>query len=81
MTDTERIGTGCIVVANQKWNYIQHQTPSEIIYIKCYDSFQGKDGIAKSCPHTACDVFGEKEFEGEVKPRESIEVRLVVLHE
>jgi hypothetical protein len=66
--------------AKQRWNYIQHQTPDEIILIKCFDSFQGKDGVAKYAAHVATDILNEPEYEGEVKPRESVEVRLVVLH-
>ena len=49
--------------------------------IKCFDSYQGRDGIAKYCAHVATDILNEPPYDGEVKPRESVEVRLVVLHE
>jgi predicted N-acetyltransferase YhbS len=54
--------------------------PDEVILLKCYDSLQGKDGSALYCGHVAVQVDGDDEGIAQelVKPRESIEVRLVV---
>ncbi|KZT38894.1 hypothetical protein SISSUDRAFT_705890 [Sistotremastrum suecicum HHB10207 ss-3] len=60
---------------NQKhmWYYLAHQTPEEVMFIKCFDS--ETDGRARLTPHTAFDL--------DVPPgtpnRESIEVRALVL--
>jgi hypothetical protein len=72
--------TPLFVAAAQRWNYISHQLPSEAIFLRCYDSWQGRDGKAKFGPHVAGDVTGEKKLELPEVPRTSIEVRLVVLH-
>ncbi|KAK4053263.1 hypothetical protein OIO90_004037 [Microbotryomycetes sp. JL221] len=71
-------GTGLGVSNNtsQRWHYVRHQMPSEGLLLKCFDS-------AHYAAHVACDVFGEEPVEDAhfvERPRESIEVRLVVLH-
>lgn len=68
------------IEAHQRWSYIQHQMPSEVIFLRCFDTEMGAGGIAKFCPHVACDVLGEPELDGPVVPRTSIELRMVVLH-
>lgn len=67
----------------QQWAYVRHQMPDEIILLKCYDSAQGADGSALYCGHVAVQVDGDAEgVDPElVRPRESIEVRLVCLWE
>ena len=65
----------------QRWNYIQHQRPDEVVLLKCFDSLQGSGGNALFGPHVALqDVKGEPAWDGPQLPRESIEVRLIVLH-
>lgn len=67
----------------QEWGYIRHQMPEEVILLKCYDSDQGASGSALYCAHVAVQVDGDAEGidPGLVKPRESIEVRLVAVWE
>lgn len=76
-------GTGLDVFpsTSQRWGYIRHQMPNEVIFLKCYDSWQGKDGSALHVPHVAVEVEGEQDGVPEelIRPRESIEVRLVAL--
>ncbi|CAD6580511.1 MAG: hypothetical protein TREMPRED_002763, partial [Tremellales sp. Tagirdzhanova-0007] len=69
--------------AAQSWSYIRHQQSDEIIYLKCFDSMQGADGSALYVGHVAVKVDGdEDEIAPElIRPRESIEVRLVALWE
>lgn len=69
--------------ASQSWSYIRHQQPDEIIFLRCYDSFQGEDGSAGYGGHVAVQVDHDEEgIEPElIRPRESIEVRLVALWE
>jgi len=57
-----------------KWYYLHKQTPSEVTFIKCFDS--KTDGRARRVPHSA---FVNEEYEGEAS-RESIEVRALVFH-
>ena len=57
-----------------RWFYLKEQTPSEVMLIKCFDS--KADGRARRTPHSA---FIDPGTEGE-SPRESIEVRALVLH-
>lgn len=59
----------------QKWCYISRQMPDEPILLKIYDS-EVRDGDANYAPHTGCDINGEESLE----PRQSIEVRLVVVY-
>ena len=67
----------------QEWAYIRHQMPDEVILLKCYDSAQGEDGSALYCAHVAVQVDDDAEGidPALVKPRESIEVRLVAVWE
>ncbi|RSH95481.1 hypothetical protein EHS25_000573 [Saitozyma podzolica] len=69
--------------ASQHWAYIRHQMPDEIIFLRCYDSDQGKHGEALYCGHVAVQVDGDAEGidPGLIRPRESIEVRLVAIWE
>lgn len=57
--------------------------PHEGIFLKCYDSFPGSDGSAMFCGHVAVVVDGDAEGidPAPVRPRESVEVRLVALCE
>jgi hypothetical protein len=59
---------------NHKWHYLDRQTPSEVLLIKCFDS--KTDGRARRVPHTA---FVDEERVGEAS-RQSIEVRALVFH-
>lgn len=63
----------------QRWGYIRHQMPDEVVWLKCFDSAQGSDGSALYSGHVAVDVGAQDGDEG--VPRESIEVRLVALWE
>ncbi|ORY27075.1 hypothetical protein BCR39DRAFT_599510 [Naematelia encephala] len=63
----------------QKWYYVRHQMPNEIVYLMCYDS------TTNVCAgHTAIEV-GEQDRQGVdealIKPRESIEVRMIAVWE
>lgn len=66
----------------QQWAYIRHQLPDEVIYLKCFDSFQGSDGSALYCGHVAVEIDDTPGVDPDkVVPRESVEVRLVALWE
>jgi len=67
--------------AGQKWNYLSHQMPNEVTFLRCFDSLQGVDGEALFTPHGSLKVVNDKPYDGEYLPRTSIEVRLVVFHE
>ncbi|WWD20953.1 hypothetical protein CI109_105431 [Kwoniella shandongensis] len=69
--------------STQQWSYIRHQMPDEVILLKCYDSDQGVNGEVLYCGHVAVQVDGDEEGIAPdlVKPRESIEVRLVAVWE
>ncbi|CAD6575443.1 MAG: hypothetical protein TREMPRED_001422 [Tremellales sp. Tagirdzhanova-0007] len=69
--------------AGQSWSYIRHQQSDEIIFLKCFDSMQGADGSALYAGHVAVKVDGEEEGIASelIRPRESIEVRLVAVWE
>lgn len=69
--------------SSQQWAYIRHQMPDEAILLKCYDSDQGKNGEVLYCGHSAAQVDHDAEgiMEEIVRPRESIEVRLVAIWE
>ncbi|ORX38976.1 hypothetical protein BD324DRAFT_618077 [Kockovaella imperatae] len=68
---------------SQHWSYIRHQMPDEIILLKCYDTAQGSDGSVLYCGHVAVKVDNDADGIAPelVRPRESIEVRLVALWE
>ncbi|KAI8799834.1 hypothetical protein BJ742DRAFT_793518 [Cladochytrium replicatum] len=81
---TSMFGTGMDLHYSpiQQWAYIRHQQPDEIIFLKCYDTAQGSDGSALYCGHVAATVDDSEGILPElVKPRESIEVRLVAIWE
>lgn len=67
----------------QKWFYKYHQTPEEVLLIKCFDNKAGVDSDpkfkerAKRVPHSAFEIPGTEDEES----RESIEVRALVFHE
>ncbi|KAL8291265.1 hypothetical protein RQP46_002243 [Phenoliferia psychrophenolica] len=61
----------------QKWSYLSRQQPDEAFLLKIYDS-EVRDGDAAYVPHTGANIHGHN---GEETPRESIEVRVVVLYE
>lgn len=67
----------------QKWFYKYHQTPEEVLLIKCFDNKAGAESDpkyrerAKRVPHSAFEIPGTEDEE----TRESIEVRALVFHE
>lgn len=67
----------------QKWFYKYHQTPEEVLLIKCFDNKAGVESDpkykerAKRVPHSAFEIPGTEDEES----RESIEVRALVFHE
>ncbi|TYJ51929.1 hypothetical protein B9479_007468 [Cryptococcus floricola] len=77
-----QFGTGIQIhySPSQKWSYLRHMTPHEIVVLKCYDSLQGADGGALYAGHVAAEMDdSEGVEEGLVGPRESIEVRMVAV--
>ncbi|ODN83732.1 hypothetical protein L202_01824 [Cryptococcus amylolentus CBS 6039] len=79
-----QFGTGIQIhyAPSQKWCYLRHMTPDEIVVLKCYDSLQGSDGGALYAGHVAAEMDdSEGVEEGLVRPRESIEVRMVAVWE
>lgn len=54
-----------------KWYYKFAQAPNEVLVFKQFDNF----GSARACPHSA---FIDPDYE-EAEPRESIEVRAILL--
>jgi len=58
----------------QKWHYLSAQGTEEVTLIKCFDS---KEGVAKMAPHCSFDDATAPEG---VAPRESVEVRALVLY-
>lgn len=67
----------------QRWYYKWHQTPEEVLLIKCFDNRVGvqsaekEEHRAKRVPHSAFEIPGTEEEEA----RESIEVRCLVFYE
>ncbi|KAF9525714.1 hypothetical protein CPB83DRAFT_795818 [Crepidotus variabilis] len=61
---------------NHKWGYYYGVTPEEVVFIKSYDSSTDKN-VAFCSPHTSFDDSGTPEGS---PPRESIELRLLVLY-
>lgn len=66
---------------SQRWAYIRHQMPDEAILLKCFDTDQGESGEVLYCGHAAVEVAHDADGIAPelVRPRESIEVRLVAL--
>lgn len=60
---------------NHRWFYVPAMQRDEAVLIKCFDSAQ--DGRARFVPHTA---FDDASAPADVLPRESIEIRSLVLH-
>jgi len=66
----------------QKWYYLRHQMPDEIVILKCFDSLQGEDGSAIYAGHTALQMDDSSGVdEDKVRDRESIEIRLIAVWE
>ncbi len=72
-----RIGETYSVTFNpaHRWYYASAMQAEEALLIKCYDS--ATDGRARFAPHTA---FQDPRVEGDVPPRQSIEIRTLVFH-
>jgi hypothetical protein len=58
-----------------RWYYVSNMEADEALLLKCYDSVT--DGRARFAPHTA---FKDSTVDGDIRPRESIEVRTLVFH-
>ncbi|GJJ15466.1 hypothetical protein Clacol_009744 [Clathrus columnatus] len=74
---TDSVGETCSVAYNptHKWRYVRGMTPEEAVLIKNADS---KKGVARSAPHSA---FTDPTTPKDAPPRESIELRALVLYE
>ncbi|TIB71126.1 hypothetical protein E3Q24_02480 [Wallemia mellicola] len=59
----------------QKWCYIRDQQRHQVYFLRCFDSYDGKDGRARFVPHTAVE---DKERACE-KARQSVELRCIVV--
>ncbi|KAI1778790.1 S-adenosyl-L-methionine-dependent methyltransferase [Hypoxylon cercidicola] len=59
----------------QKWYYLDKQKTNEVTVIKIWDS--KTDGVSKFCAHAA---FNHPDAPPDVEPRESVEVRCLVIH-
>ncbi|GAW14668.1 hypothetical protein ANO14919_040710 [Xylariales sp. No.14919] len=59
----------------QEWYYLENQLNSEVTTIKIWDS--EADGVSKFCAHAA---FNHPNAQPGVEPRESIEVRCIVIY-
>lgn len=57
-----------------RWYYVSGQRQDEVMLLKCYDS--ARDGTARFTAHTA---FDDPTSPADAKPRESIEIRTMVL--
>ncbi|KAI0419766.1 methyltransferase [Xylaria grammica] len=62
---------------NQKWWYLEGHRPDEVTLLKIWDSW-GHRGIADLCAHAA---FQHPNPPPDAAPRESVEVRCLVLYE
>lgn len=58
----------------QKWDYLHHQSPDEVLIFKIFDS---KLDVARRVAHSA---FKDGEYANEV-PRESLEVRAFAFYD
>jgi hypothetical protein len=61
---------------SQRWYYAPHMTPDELLLFKGWDSLD--DGRARFTPHTS---FNSPETRDDAPPRESIELRTLVIVE
>ncbi|KAH6672087.1 putative 7 alpha-cephem-methoxylase [Halenospora varia] len=57
-----------------QWYFLSNQTKDEVLFIKMYDSSPSAKAIC--CPHTS---FKQKHAPISAKPRESIEVRAIII--
>ena len=62
------------MASSQRWYYAPRMTPDEVLLIKGWDSLD--DGRARHTPHGA---FNVPETGDDAPPRESIEVRSLVI--
>jgi len=60
---------------NHRWFYVSEMQPDEALLLKCFDS--KTDGSARFMPHTA---FEDPTAPADIIPRESIEIRTLVLY-
>ncbi|KAF1998236.1 methyltransferase [Amniculicola lignicola CBS 123094] len=60
---------------DQKWYYLSNQKSNEVTMIKIWDTL---DGASKFCAHAA---FNHPSAPVDATPRESVEVRCLVIHE
>jgi hypothetical protein len=58
-----------------RWYYVSQQRQDEVMLLKCYDS--ARDGTARFTAHTA---FDDPTSPPDARPRESIEIRTMVLY-
>ena len=74
----DRRGETCAVLfnPNHRWFYAPDMQPDEAWLLKCFDS--ARDGRARLSPHTA---FEDPTAPADMSPRESIELRTLVLHD
>ncbi|KIX07670.1 uncharacterized protein Z518_02324 [Rhinocladiella mackenziei CBS 650.93] len=59
---------------NQKWYWLSHQTPEEVMVMVMYDTKAGSG--ARFCPHVS---FENPQADSQAPPRESVETRSIVL--
>ena len=73
----DRVGETYGVTYNpdHRWFYVPDMQPNEALLLKCYDS--ADDGRTRFGPHTA---FTDPTTPVDAAPRESIELRALVLH-
>ncbi|MGH7803142.1 MAG: CmcJ/NvfI family oxidoreductase, partial [Candidatus Binatia bacterium] len=57
-----------------RWFYVSDMEPGEVLFLKCFDS--ARDGRARYTAHTG---FVNPEAPADAVPRESIEVRTLVV--
>ena len=57
---------------DQRWFYVRHMQPDEVMFLKCFDS--ETDGRARFMPHTG---FANPDSPPDAPPRESIEARTI----
>jgi hypothetical protein len=62
--------------SGQKWCYVSGHKGDEVTLIKCFDSWEDKEGKKRRVPHTA---FVHPDTPEVAKDRESIEVRCLII--
>ncbi|OTB04090.1 hypothetical protein M426DRAFT_321185 [Hypoxylon sp. CI-4A] len=74
--DEERGQTATFTYSkDQKWYYLDKQKTNEVTVIKIWDS--RTDGVSRFCAHAA---FNHPDAPLDIEPRESVEVRCLVIH-